>query len=149
MRVRLRLVAAIFCVPLLCLGCKSHPLGPYISPRVVGKVVAAESGKPLAGVKVLRGKPSRDALTGQPKGGQLLMARPPVETGRDGAFSLCSERVLSVFRGSGWNEVRLTFEKPGYFRLQTNAPTTLATNVGKEPVLNLGTVSLTPAESSR
>ncbi len=137
---------AIASILILGLGCKSHPLGPYISPAVTGQVVAADSGKPLAGVRVIRGKARPDALTGQPKGGQLLMARPPVETARDGTFSLSSERVLSIFRGSGWNEVRLTFEKPGYLRLQTNVPTALATNVGSEPVLSLNRIALHPAE---
>lgn len=131
---------------LLVAGCKSHPLGPYVSPRVEGQVVAANNGLPLAGVKVSRGQPHRNAIAGTPKGGELLMARPPAQTGPDGRFTLPGERVLSIVRGSGWNEVRLTFEKAGFSRLRTNFPASLATNSpAGETRLELGTVRLEPA----
>ncbi len=127
-------------------GCKSHPLGPYVSPRVEGQVVEAQSGAPLSGVSVRRGKPAFDSLAGYPKGGQLLMAKMPIETGRDGRFSLPGERVLSIIRGSGWNEVQLTFTKPGYDTLRTNLSATVATNAEHgEPVLRAGRISLQPA----
>jgi hypothetical protein len=129
-------------------GCTSHPLGPYTSLRIEGQVVAAGSGRPLPGVKVIRGKVRLDSPAGPPKGGELLMVRPTVETGPDGRFALASERVLSVIRGSGWSEVELTFEKPGYFRLQTNFSSTLATNgESGEPLVDVGAVSLQRAKS--
>ncbi len=127
----------------LLLGCKSHPLGPYISPRVEGEVVEADSAVPLSGVKVIRGNPVHDALSGSPKGGQLLMTPAPAETGRDGRFSLPSERVLSVVRGAGWNEVQLTFIKAGYERFQTYISLSQSTNSERgEPVVWVGRTSL-------
>jgi len=126
-------------------ACKSHPLGPYVSPRVKGEVVAADNGRQLAGVRVSRGRQRFNAIGGYPKGGELLMAKAPAQTGPEGHFALPSERVLSVVRGSGWNEVNLTFEKAGYYRLQTNFPSRLATNSETgEPILDLGTVRLKP-----
>ncbi len=127
----------------LVAGCKSHPLGPYVSPRLQGQVIDSENGSPLEGVKVSRGQPAFNAIGGQPKGGQLLMVKAPVETGPDGTFILSSERVLSIIRGSGWNEVRLTFVKAGYYRMQTNIPTAQATNSESgEPILTVGSVRL-------
>ncbi len=124
-------------------GCKSHPFGPYVSPRVQGQVVDAENGSPLENVKVSRNLAAYNAIGGQPKGGELLMLRPPAETGPDGRFTLSSERVLSIIRGSGWNEVKLVFEKAGYFKVQTNIPTTLATNsAAGEPLLLVNPVPL-------
>ncbi len=124
-------------------GCKSHPFGPYVSPRMQGQVVDAENGNPLENVKVSRNQPAFNAIGGQPKGGELLMLKPPEQTGPDGHFTLSSERVLSIIRGSGWNEVKLVFEKAGYFKVQTNIPTTLATNSETgEPLLLVNPVPL-------
>jgi hypothetical protein len=139
-------VLAVLVVAVPC-GCKSRPMGPYVEPRVEGQVLAADNGQPLVGVKVSRGKTHADTPAGPPKGGQLLMLRPPFETGPDGRFALSSQRVLSVFRGSGWSEVLLTFEKPGYLPLATNFSATLATNsTDGEPLVDIGAVSLQPAK---
>ncbi len=104
------------------------------------------TGVPVAGVRVSRGNTKFDALSGYPKGGQLLMAKAPVQTGPDGRFTLAGERVLSVVRGSGWNEVRLTFARPAYETLRTNVSMNVATNAENgAPLLNLGPVLLQPA----
>ncbi|HEY5915063.1 MAG TPA: hypothetical protein VJA21_31095 [Verrucomicrobiae bacterium] len=135
------ILALLVCV--VVPGCKSHPLGPYVSPRVEGQVVSAEDGRALEGVAVTRGKLTVDSLDRYPKGGQLLLRKVPAETGRDGYFVLPSERVLSVVRGSGWNEAQLSFAKNGYRTLYTNVTTTLATNsLAGEPVLSVGVVRL-------
>ena len=137
--------AALLLIVLVALGCKSRPLGPYISPRVTGQVVAAGSGEPLPDVKITRGKPDPPSPAGQPKGGEVLMRKIPVRTDQDGRFTLASERVLSVFRGSGWSQVRLTFEHAGYERLRTNYSTLPVTNSpGGELTLDVGTVPLQP-----
>lgn len=134
----LGLIAWVF----LC-GCKAHPLGPYVSPQVEGEVLEAKTGAALPGVRVSRGKPGFDALSGYPKGGQLLMAKAPALTGSDGRFTLAGERVLSVVRGAGWNEVRLTFAKAGYETLKTNVSLDLANyEENGRPVLKLGPVFL-------
>ncbi len=127
-------------------GCQSRPLGPYSSPRVVGRVVDANTGRPLAGVQVIRGKSSQEQRADwEPKGGQLLMEKAPVRTDGDGRFALPSERVLTVIRGAGWNSARLTFEHPGYERFQTNLSLTVSTNTpSAEPVVNAGKIPLRP-----
>ena len=127
-------------------GCQSAWLGPYVSPRVTGRVVVADSLEPLAGVRVLRGpeaNPSSRAYP--PKGGELLMRRPPPVTGRDGRFALSSERILALGRWGGWSSVRLAFECPGYRPYQTNYPSTslTTTNDGDgTPWLDVGDIRL-------
>jgi hypothetical protein len=74
-----------------------------------------------------------------------MMRKVPTLTNGDGRFELASERVLSVFRGSSWSMVSLSFEHTGYFLFHTNCPTGSATNAnGGEPVLDLGPILLQP-----
>src|SRR5689334_8691896 len=97
-------------IALLVAGCKSRPLGPYVSPRVTGQVLAADNAQPLSDVQVSRGLPQRRGATGSPpKGSELLMQKAPVLTDMNGRFILLSERVLSIVRGSGWDTVSLAF----------------------------------------
>ena len=128
------------------MGCKSVTFGPYASPRVTGQVVAAENDQPLAGVRVARGNPETYRLPGPPpKGGELLMRKPAVQTDEAGRFVLVSERVLSVIRGFGWNMVELDFSKAGYEHLRTNLPASLATNSPEgKPLLDTGKIVLKP-----
>lgn len=141
----------ILCVAVAAAGCKSRPLGPYVSPRVTGRVLAGDSGLPLAGVKVTRGKANSYLTTGTAlKGGELLMLKVPVQSGRDGRFVLTSERVLSVVRGAGWNYVALSFERSGYQSFRTNCSISLAsTPTNGQPVLDVGTIRLQPLASSQ
>lgn len=129
-------------------GCQSQPLGlgPYTAPRVTGRVLAADSGQPLAGVEVSRVAPGSRGWRSTPlKGSELLLQKAPIQTDMDGRFVLGSERVLSVVRGSGWNVAGLLFEAAGYRSLQTNCPTGTATNsVSGEPVLDVGRILLAP-----
>ena len=136
---------AVVWVSLLVTGCQADRWGPYISPRITGQVLAADTVRPVAGVNVSRGRPDR--TTGwPPKGGELMIRKLPARTDQNGEFVLESERVLSVFRGSGWDQVRLRFEKPGFLTLQTNVPVSLETNLAAgEPVLALGKILLEPA----
>jgi hypothetical protein len=130
----------------IAVGCKSKPLGPYVSPRVTGQVVRGDNQQPVPGVLVTRGRQSQKARLDQTaKGGEMLMQKIPTRTDGDGAFVLPSERVLSVFRGSGWNVVTLSFSLPGYLSLQTNCPIKTATQSARgEPVLDVGRIQLTP-----
>ena len=114
--------AAILTLVAVTAGCKSVSLGPYVSPRVTGRVVAADSGQPLAGVTIVRGRVPARTPDLPPKGGELLMRRPPITSDRDGRFTLPSERVLTLVRWGGWDSVRLTLERDGYRRFQTNYP---------------------------
>jgi len=129
-------------------GCKSRSLSPWVAPRVTGRVLAADTGQPLADVKVInRGQTENFNRTTPPKGGQLLTATPAARTDREGRFVLASERVLTPFGGSGWFSLQLLFERSGYERLLTNySRLNLRTNSWKnEPVLNAGDILLRPA----
>ncbi len=132
-------------IVLVLAGCKSRPLGPYVSPRVIGQVAAADTGEPLKGVSVLRGtgEPRRGS---PPKGAEVLMRKAPAQTDGNGRFELASERVLSVVRGAGWNIVSLSLDRSGYLPFHTNCPITAVTNAANgEPVLNIGRLLLQPA----
>ncbi|HWX21292.1 MAG TPA: hypothetical protein VN578_15435 [Candidatus Binatia bacterium] len=133
-------------------GCESARFGPYVSPRVVGRVVTADTRQPLEGVEVRRGRGEPRPKAGwSPKGAELLMRKGPVRTGHDGEFSLGSERVLALISWAGWSTVRLTFERPGCERFQTNyTMANLLTNTpGDEPVLDAGVVLMRPGIKTR
>ncbi len=129
-------------------GCESMPFSPFVSPRVTGRVLAADTHQPLARVTVKSGAEARGRMGAMPpKGGELLMAKAPARTGGDGRFTLETERALTPFRGTGWFSVQLLFEHPGYERFRTNYSTlNLVTNsaVG-EPLLDAGDILLQPA----
>jgi hypothetical protein len=129
-------------------GCKSNPLSLTVSPRVTGRVLAADTGKPLADVKIRSGEQAEAIFsTSPPKGGERLMARVPVETDSDGRFVLETQRALTPFRGSGWFSVQLSFEHAGYERFLTNySYLNLGTNtLNGESVLDAGNIRLQPA----
>lgn len=146
MVIRLLLITALAIV--IC-GCNSVSFGPYTAPRVVGRVVDTETSEPVAGVQVLRGVKNRPR-PGSLKGGEWLMEKVPALTDRNGLFELSSIRALTIVRPAGWEYVRLTFEKPGYERLQTNYPGELATNVvALEPTIDTGEVRLVKKSPAR
>jgi hypothetical protein len=130
-------------------GCKSMTFGPYVSPEVTGQVVAMDKQQPLAGVRIARGHPETYRLPGPPpKGGELLMRKPAVQTDHNGRFVLSSERVLSVIRGAGWDMIELDFSKEGYEPLHTNFSIALATNAtAGKPFLDAGKIFLKPERS--
>jgi hypothetical protein len=144
LRVVIRMLMCLL-LSLFAAGCKSRPLGPYSSPAVVGRVLAADTRQPLAGVKVTRGA-SLTSAGASLKGAELLALKNPVRTDKDGDFALDSERVLSVVRGLDWNIVSLSFNCGGYQHFHTNCPTTLATSaLTGQPVLDVGQIILQPA----
>jgi hypothetical protein len=137
------------CLAALALaGCQAMPFSRLLSPRVTGRVLAADTGAPLAGVTVTGGKHA-EGFKGvvPPKGAELLTAKAPVRTGPDGRFALETERVLTPFRGAGWFSVQLAFERAGYERFRTNYPSiSLSTNSPNgEPLLDAGNILLHPA----
>ena len=141
-----RILAVLLAAAALA-GCKSHPLSPYVSPRVTGRVVAADTGQPLGGVRITTGRRPDARSTEPPKGGQVMASQPPVQTDRDGRFVLESERVLTPFGVSGWFSLTLLFEHSGYERFFTNfSRINLRTNTWQgEPVLDAGNILLHPA----
>jgi hypothetical protein len=73
------------------------------------------------------------------------MRKSPVHTDQDGHFLLSSERVLSIIRPYGWNQLALDFESPGYEHLRTNFPSGFSTNSpASEPIVDVGAVFLQP-----
>jgi hypothetical protein len=130
-------------------GCQAKPLGPYVAPRVTGRVLAADTHQAVAGAKVNRGRPEATPLAGfPPKGGELLLRKSDILTDHEGRFVLPSERVLTLFRWGGWSMVRLSVEHGGYQRFQTNYAATnlVVTNLsGGEPVLDAGEILLKPS----
>jgi len=57
-------VIGLFLFAVSLAGCKNLAWGPYVSPRVTGQVLAADTRQPLAGVKVTRGRPEPQPLAG-------------------------------------------------------------------------------------
>jgi hypothetical protein len=141
-------ILALCLAALALAGCKSMPFSPFSSPRVTGRVLAADTGQPLADVVVKSGAQARGYHGAMPpKGGELLMAKAPVRTDGEGRFTLATERVLTPLRCTGWFSVQLLFERGGYERLRTNySRLNLSTNApGDEPLLNAGDILLHPA----
>jgi hypothetical protein len=130
-------------------GCESLPFSPFISPRVTGRVLAADTRRPLADVTIRTGAQARGYGSGMPpKGGELLMARAPVRTDHDGRFELETERALTPFRGAGWFSVQLLFAHDGYESFRTNFSTlNVSTNAPNgEPLLDAGDILLRPEQ---
>ncbi len=130
----------------LC-GCRGMRFGPYTSPAVSGRVVAADSQLPLAGVEVVRDGARRGrGIGGQPKGAELLLQDYTARTGGDGRFHLQSQRALTVFRPSGWDHVGLSFRRAGYLPFQTNYSILIATtnSPAGDPLLETGDIALRP-----
>jgi hypothetical protein len=101
-------------------GCRNLAWGPYVSPRITGQVLAADTRQPLAGVRVVRGGSEPPVAESAPHGAELLLRKPPILTSPRGGFVLESERVLTLVRWGGWNSVRLKFERAGYLPFETN-----------------------------
>lgn len=125
-------------------GCESVTVTPYTSPRVIGRVVAADTGLPLANVQVRRDAATPETGGPPSKGGERLKERTPARTDAEGRFELPSERALTVFHPGGLNWAQLSFELPGYRRFATNYTIlTPATNTPSgEPLLNTGDIRL-------
>lgn len=143
-----RLVGSLLAVTLLA-GCRGLEFGPYVSPRVVGQVLAGDTGQPLAGVTVTRGEAAGPRSGVAPHGAQWLALRAPTVTGEDGRFVLPSERVLVPVRWGGWTSVRLTLQRAGYARFQTNySISSLAVTKAPEgaPLLDAGQIRMERAQ---
>ena len=127
-------------------GCKSVLVSTYISPQVTGRVLAADTGQPLAGVKIKRLSPTagRD-YDATPRGGQKIEAAPAVLTDREGRFVLDAERDLTLIQQQIWFSVTVSFQHEGYLTLHTNFTAANATNPPDgAPVVSAGDILLSP-----
>lgn len=142
--VRWSAVVSVLLVALLQTGCKSSSPAPYVSPRVTGRIIDAQSKQPIKGVKVQRLMPDQQPnVLNDVKGGQALASASAARTASDGTFEMASERSLSPFRRGGWYSVSLAFEHPEYTRYVTNYSLKHAVITPKgEPVVNTGDIWL-------
>ena len=126
-------------------GCKSSSFSTYTSPRVTGRVLAADTGQPLANVKVQRINPAANQDYDAPaKGGQRLESAASVRTDAQGRFVLDAERALTFVQPAVWPSVTAAFEREGYVTLRTNfSLLQVSTNAPDgAPVVNAGDIRL-------
>ena len=135
---------AFVLLALVLAGCASWRFGPYVSPQVTGRVLAADTREPVTGVTVSRGR-GEQPLEWPPKGAELLMRKAPTRTDRDGRFELASEQILALISWGGWSTVRLTFQCAGYERFRTNYSARAPSfSQAGEPLVNVGDVVIKP-----
>jgi hypothetical protein len=115
---------------------------------VTGRVLAADSRQPIAGVKVKRVNPNANQNYDDPaKGGQKLESIPGGWTDAQGRFVLDAERDLTLLQQQVWFSVMVSFEREGYQTLRTNFNVSnVASNAPDgTPVVNAGDILLRPA----
>lgn len=128
-------------------GCQSGKLSYYVSPRVTGRVLAADTRQPLSDATVRRvSSHPTDGGDTAPKGGQLLMRPPGVRTDADGRFILEGERIVALFHRGGWHSVTVSFERSGCESFQTNFTSASFTERSSDgvPLVNAGDILLNP-----
>src|SRR5580765_3785513 len=102
-------------------ACKSPSPSQYVSPRVSGRVLDAQSNQPIRGVRVQKLAPNQKLdVDDPPKAGQVMEQSSAVRTGKDGTFVLESLRNLALFRKVGWYTVSLSFAHADYEGFTTN-----------------------------
>ena len=128
---------------LLAAGCTSFGPSECVTPQVTGRVLAADTRQPLAGVRVRRVVPGQNPGT-PAKGAQLLQSGRPETTAEDGCFILPEQSYVTLFRHSQWWSVRLAFATPGYVSFQTNYSAASFTNqiAAGASIINIGNVLL-------
>jgi hypothetical protein len=128
-------------------GCKSVLVSTYISPRVTGRVLAADSRQPLDGVKVKRVNPYANPDSGDlARGGQRMETMAGARTDPEGRFVLDAERDLTLLKQQVWYSVIVSFQRDGYVTLRTNftAANTATNAPDGAPVVNAGEILLHP-----
>jgi hypothetical protein len=144
-RVRLWcLLLAPVCAALV--GCMSGGPSEYVSPRVTGRVLAADTRQPLANVTVRRVKTGQPATVGEMgHGAQVLESDPTVRTDRQGCFVLPSVREVALLKHHGWYAVTLSFEHARYAVSQAEYTLGHSTNTPSgEPWVQAGDILLHP-----
>ena len=143
----IRLLAGLLFTLLALTGCQSIGPSSCSTPEVTGRVLAADTQQPLAGVKVIRVLPGQNAATSTPAcGAQLLQQGRSEMTGADGRFVVPGRQYVTLFRHASWWSVRLAFQSPGYALFQTNFSTADITNQpdAGAPMVNAGDIPLQP-----
>ena len=126
-------------------GCNSFGPSQTVTPSFTGRVLAADTQLPLAGVTVSR-VPTGQGVSPPAKGAQLLQRGRPEITGTDGVFEVPGQSYATLFRHASWWSVRLVFESPGYVSWQTNYSAGSFTNqiAAGATTIDVGNVLLPP-----
>jgi hypothetical protein len=138
---------ALLLFAIILAGCQWGKHSYYISPRVTGRVLAADTQQPLERATVRRVLPQPYAgADTPPKASQLQMIPGGVRTDADGRFVLEAERVIAVLRHGGWHSVTVSFEHAGYTGFQTNYTAAKFKERSPEgvPLVNTGDIILSP-----
>jgi hypothetical protein len=144
------LPAGLFCLLLAAValaGCQSTSFSSYVSPRVTGRVVAADTHQPLAHVRIRRVNQAAVQNYDDPaKGGQKMESAGGVRTDQEGRFVFDAERDLTLLSQQFWVSVTLSFQREGYLTLQTNFTYANVTTNAPDgaPVVNAGDILLHP-----
>ena len=120
----------------------------YISPRVTGRVLAAETRQPIADVKVKRINPNAGLDYDAPaRGGRKMESIPAARTDAQGRFVLEAERDLTLLQQQVWFSVEVLFEREGCQPLRTNFTVSNVTSNAPSgaPVVNAGDILLQSA----
>ena len=132
---------------LILTGCKSTSVEHYISPRITGKVIDAQTHEPVKGVKVQRVPPESVVRSDEPlKGGEVMQGERGTSTRANGTFVLQSKKDIALVAEAGWDEVTVSFSRSGYTTLLRTYPKARAVrSAAGEPMINAGVVLLMPS----
>jgi hypothetical protein len=136
----------IFLLALVALGAGCASPTQYISPRVTGRVLDAQTRQPLAKVQIqrVRDKPREDPNT-VPRGAQAIQENWYAYTDAEGRFTVDSTTTLTFLQRVTWYSVTLAFSREGYMSFTTNyTPAEATFRANGEPVVNAGTILLRP-----
>ena len=137
-----RIIPAMVSLIALHCGCHSFHVQDYVSPRVTGRVLDAETRSPVPNVTVQKVTGDQSAQSGfPPKGGEQMLASGQVHTDKDGLFEMAAEKDVLTFSG-GVYLVRLQFQHSNYETLRTNYSGKHITDAGPKspPELNAGEI---------
>jgi hypothetical protein len=128
-------------------SCKTSSPSYYISPRVTGCVLDAETKQPVVNVRVRRQTANQSYKPiVPPKGGEQMENAPQTATtDREGIFTLGSIKDLGIFFRPGWFTVTLALEHSGYERAIVSYGLSDATNAPSgEPLIQAGNILIIP-----
>jgi hypothetical protein len=130
-------------------GCQWVGFTNNTAPQISGRVLAADTHQPLAGVqasRALHGAPAHPATP--PKGAQLLQPGRPVVTDAQGYFVYPSQSYLTLLKSATWWSLRLSFQARGYVPGQTNfTPAQISGHAADgTPLIDAGDIVLHPVK---